>query len=84
MPEMDGIELLKKLKERHPLTVVIMITGYITLNNILNCVRYGAKTCVFKPIEDLSELETEVESGKEHINKWLGKLKGLLNIKPEI
>ena len=35
MPEIDGLELMREVKARTPLTPVIMITGYATINTAL-------------------------------------------------
>lgn len=81
MPEMDGVELLGVVRQEYPMTRVIMITGYVTLENALACFRYGADTCIFKPIEDMGELESAVESAVKYLNHWQAKLKTLREMK---
>jgi CheY-like chemotaxis protein len=71
MPNMDGIELLRAIRQQYPMVRVIMITGYVTMENVLACMRQGAETCIFKPIEDLSELEKAVGRAVEDIRNWL-------------
>ena len=55
MPEMDGIEFLKRVKEISPQTEVIIITGYGTVPGAVAALRYGAYDYIEKPInpEDL-------------------------------
>jgi len=77
MPEMSGIELLEYLKEEAPMVNAIAITGYVTLENALSCMRLGADTIVFKPLEDLSELEEAVHSAENKMKVWQGKLREL-------
>lgn len=77
MPVMDGAELCKRIRTDYPMTRVIMITGYVTLENALACMRRGADRCIFKPIEDLTELESAVNKSVETVSYWLDVLKEL-------
>lgn len=74
MPEMDGIELLRLIRDEYPMTRVIMITGYVTLDNALACLRRGAETVIFKPLEDLAELDRGVETAVAFLEHWHQKL----------
>ncbi|RPI73036.1 MAG: response regulator [Ignavibacteriales bacterium] len=51
MPEMNGIELLKKIKERYPKLKVIMITAYGDEQNVSAAKKYGAEEYFIKPLE---------------------------------
>jgi DNA-binding NtrC family response regulator len=51
MPEMDGITVLKALKQRWPESEVIVITGYPTLETAKQAVGLGAYDYLTKPIE---------------------------------
>jgi len=53
MPEMTGIELLKKIKQTIPATEVIIITSYASLDTAIEALRYGAYDYLFKPFEDI-------------------------------
>ncbi len=81
MPKMTGIELLREVRKHYPMTHVIVITGYVTMDNLLSTLRLGADTCIFKPIHDMSELESAVESAIEDLNKWQDKLRQLMGMK---
>ena len=83
MPVMTGVQLLKTIRSEYPMTRVIMITGYVTLENALACLRAGADTCIFKPIEDLQELESAVSKAVKYLNHWQVKLKALREMKAE-
>jgi len=61
MPEMNGLELLRKIKNHNGLIPVIIITGYTTINNIMNAFRYGAYNLFFKPLR-MAELKEAVDS----------------------
>ncbi len=83
MPEMDGIQLLRELRRQYPMVHTIMITGYVTQENILACMRHGADNCVFKPLdENLTELDASIRKAVESINNWQNKLRKLRSIKP--
>lgn len=81
MPVMDGIDLLRAIRNQFPMVHVIMITAYVSLDNALSCMRLGADTCVFKPLEDLGELEQAVEQALRAIKHWQKKLKELQTMK---
>ncbi|VAW19253.1 hypothetical protein MNBD_BACTEROID05-103 [hydrothermal vent metagenome] len=83
MPEMTGIELLEKIKKEYPMTHFIVMTGYVSMENVLACMRFGADTCVFKPLEDMKELEDAVQRSVDHLKHWQLKLKSLIKMKPE-
>ncbi|MDJ0840616.1 MAG: response regulator [Acidobacteriota bacterium] len=82
MPEMNGIELLEFIHEDSPMIHTIAITGYVTLENALSCMRLGADTIIFKPLEDLTELETAVRTVEDKMKIWQRKLRELRGLKP--
>ncbi len=49
MPDMDGLEVLKKIKESWPEIPVIIITGYGTVSTAVQAVKLGAYDVVEKP-----------------------------------
>ncbi len=51
MPEMTGIELLKKIKSRYPELKVIMITAYGDEQNMISAKKLGAEDYFTKPLE---------------------------------
>lgn len=84
MPEMNGIALLQEIRQEYPMTRVIMITGYVTLDNALACMRNQADTCIFKPLGDLSELVDAVTKAFEHLEGWEQKLVALQGLKTAV
>lgn len=66
MPEMDGIELLRKLKQISPDTEVIMITGHGDMDLAIKSVKYEATDFVTKPIND-EVLEIALKRAHERI-----------------
>ncbi|MFN3740770.1 MAG: sigma-54-dependent transcriptional regulator [Thermodesulfovibrionales bacterium] len=49
MPDMDGIELLKRIKAFLPSTEVIIITGFGTVRSAVEALKYGAYDYIEKP-----------------------------------
>jgi DNA-binding NtrC family response regulator len=51
MPSMDGLELLRQIKESNPQVVVIMMTAYASLDKAVKAIAYGAADLLIKPFE---------------------------------
>jgi len=66
MPEMDGIDLLRMLKQENPETEVIMITGHGDIDLAIKSVKYDATDFVTKPINNES-LEIALKRAQERI-----------------
>lgn len=60
MPNMNGFEVLKVIKERHAGTKVIMLTGFADLKNAIESKKLGAEDFVSKPY-DLVDLLTTID-----------------------
>ena len=82
MPNMNGIELLKEIREQYPMVHVIMITGHVSLENGLAAMRYGADTIIFKPIKDMEVLNNAVKDAVLKLSTWMNILKELHALKP--
>ena len=51
LPDMDGIELIAPIKGKHPDTVVIMITGYASVDTAVRSLHKEASAYIIKPME---------------------------------
>ena len=60
MPEMNGFELLEKVKERSPDSAFVIITGYGTIEDAVSAMKMGAYDFVTKPIND-EEILTQIK-----------------------
>jgi len=60
LPDGDGFDLLKRLKKDYPQTVVIMVTGYGTIESAVKAIKLGAYDYLSKPIID-DELRLTIE-----------------------
>ncbi|MBM4350544.1 MAG: response regulator [Deltaproteobacteria bacterium] len=67
MPEVDGIELLNEVKSRYPDSIVIIMTGYASLDSAIQAIRGGAYDYIRKPFK-LDELEILIQNGCEKIS----------------
>jgi DNA-binding NtrC family response regulator len=64
MPGMDGIEALREMKKRKPLTEVIMLTGHASVESGIQGMQLGAFDYVMKPVA-LDELLEKVRQAYE-------------------
>ena len=49
MPGMDGMALLDRIKEHNPTTLVLMITGYASIESAVESIKKGAQDYIPKP-----------------------------------
>ena len=72
MPKMDGLEMLKRIKEKYPLIEVIMLTGHATIESGINGMKLGAYDFLTKPceVEELAaKIRAAVQKKREHEDK---------------
>lgn len=81
MPEMDGIEVLKKIMEIKPETTVVMISGHGNIDTAVEAIKHGAYDFIVKPLDlnrllitirnagDKSVLVKETKILKQKVNK---------------
>jgi len=72
MPEMDGIELLKTIKNKYSDIQVIVITGYGSIDDAVTAIKYGASDYILKPFspdEVILKIETYFREKKGSIEK---------------
>jgi DNA-binding NtrC family response regulator len=68
LPDMDGVELLLKLKQLEPTTEVIMLTGYASVATAIRSMKLGAYDYLTKPCK-MTELSNVIT--KAHEKKML-------------
>ena len=74
MPQMDGIELIKRLSEEKETCKVIIVSAYGEFSYAQAAMRYGVKYYLLKPVDEnvlcgyLSKIAEEL-SGKEHVQE---------------
>jgi len=65
MPEMDGIEVLKRLKKIDPQALIIIITAYASVESAIAAMRMGAYDYIQKPFKH-DELLLTIRRAIEH------------------
>ncbi|MBW2623024.1 MAG: response regulator [Deltaproteobacteria bacterium] len=84
MPEISGLSVLPKVKTLHPDTVIIVITGYATVEHSIEAMKSGAFDFIPKPFSP-EQLKVVVSKGIEHtralqdIAKEKSRMRGLIN-----
>ncbi|MFO8090693.1 MAG: response regulator [Desulfatiglandaceae bacterium] len=63
MPEMDGLEALKRIKKNRPELQVILLTGHGSIEKGMEAMRLGAMDFVEKPA-DLETLSAKIEKAR--------------------
>ncbi len=61
MPEMDGLEVLKRIKEKHPKMGVIMVTSNNVVDTAVQALKLGAADYIIKPADREKILATVEE-----------------------
>ena len=76
MPKVDGLELLKRIKEREPTLVVIIMTGYADKELILKALKADADDFITKPL-NLLQLKSAVDKAlvKKALKEEIANLK---------
>jgi DNA-binding NtrC family response regulator len=66
MPGLDGMDVLKTIKERWPDSEVVVITGYPTLDSAKQALRLGAQNYIAKPVgpDDILKAANEAMTQK--------------------
>lgn len=84
LPDMDGLEILKKLKQKEKRPFVIVMTGHGSMKNAVEAMKMGAYDYITKPFE-IEQLEILVEKAlrdkgmmievhrlKKELREWYG------------
>lgn len=85
MPGVKGIEVLRALKSESHTTEVVVITGFATVDNAVECLRYGVHDFITKPFNVIEVMATveralrkrrsrgRLHSFLEHLGNILGR-----------
>ncbi|GAB4028072.1 sigma-54-dependent transcriptional regulator [Spirosoma koreense] len=72
LPDIDGLEMLRRIKVMHPTTAVIIITGYSDVRMAVQTVKHGAYDYVTKPLypdEILYTIKAALERRMQAMNQ---------------
>lgn len=61
LPDGTGLDVMRHLKQTHPATPVVMITGHATIDNAVEATRMGAYEYLTKPV-DLNRLRIVIKN----------------------
>jgi two-component system OmpR family response regulator len=64
MPSMDGVDVLREMKKKRPLTEVIMLTGHASVESGIEGMKLGAFDYIMKPA-DIDELMDKMRQAYE-------------------
>jgi DNA-binding NtrC family response regulator len=67
MPGVDGMEVLRYLKEHAPESICIILTGYGTIRNSVEAIKLGAFDYLTKPVK-LDEILITIQRAMDHRN----------------
>jgi DNA-binding NtrC family response regulator len=67
MPEMDGLQVLQKVKPEFPEMEVIMVSGHGDMQTVIEAMRYGATDYFTKPFR-LAEVMGAIERTRRYMH----------------
>jgi two-component system response regulator AtoC len=67
LPDMDGMDMLRTLKGRHPEVAIIIITGFGQIQSAVEAIKAGASDYLEKPFEHLEKLKLAVSRALEEV-----------------
>jgi two-component system response regulator AtoC len=85
LPGMDGLETLRRIKERLPEVPVVMLSGHGQARNIVEAMKLGASDFLRKPFE-VEELEVAFQKAleKRALRKEVEELRGRVRSETEL
>lgn len=67
MPNMEGTEVLAKLREEGIDSAIVMISGHADIDTAVDCIKHGAFDFIQKPL-DLNRILITIKHATEHTN----------------
>ncbi|MBN1936639.1 MAG: response regulator [Anaerolineae bacterium] len=63
MPGMDGLELLRSVKQINPNVVFVVMTGFASLETAIKVIKYEGYDYLVKPFDDTDKILAVIEKG---------------------
>jgi CheY-like chemotaxis protein len=70
MPTVNGLQLLKQIKDFDGGIQVVMLTGLVSMTSVLQALRCGAEGCFFKPVTDFQPLLEAIADCFRKSERW--------------
>lgn len=70
MPTQNGLDLLSQIKHYDGGIQVVMLTGLVSMNTVLESMRRGAEACLFKPVRDFDDILHALSTTFEKLDRW--------------
>lgn len=74
MPQMTGVELIRRIKAYDGGIQVVVLSGLVTFTTALDSMRAGAESCLFKPILKIDPVATALGQAFAKIDYWANAL----------
>lgn len=79
MPRINGLDLLKEIKTFDGGILVVMLSGLVTMQTVLESLRLGAEACFFKPVTDIEPMADALAGCFRKLDRWWSTLDDLLS-----
>lgn len=81
MPRMNGVALLRAVREKGLCTRSIELTGYATIGNLTACLQEGAMVLLPKPLPSFEPLDHAVDQAFEQVQGWVDQISAILRLR---
>jgi DNA-binding NtrC family response regulator len=83
MPGVNGLELLRRAKQKNPCAQVLFITGHSTLEALTDALEFGATDYLLKPL-NRAKFIALVEDAEKRLRRWREALAGTVAARREL
>jgi DNA-binding NtrC family response regulator len=70
MPEMNGVDVVRTIKQINPLCNIIVMTAFSNMMHVVDCIEAGAVDYITKPFSDMDILLNVVRTTIERVERW--------------
>jgi CheY-like chemotaxis protein len=69
LPQMDGLELCRRMKQEFPFSVLFAMTGFVSVYDLTACREAGFEDLFIKPV-NLELVLAEIDHAATKITRW--------------
>lgn len=69
LPSMNGVDLCRQLHKEYPMAIIMAVTGYASMFDLINCRDAGFEDYFIKPAK-LSDLLKAAEHAFKKLERW--------------